>query len=104
MNIMRTHVDITERILGGSVDSDVTRIALRHHEKVDGSGYPKGITGKDMTLDEEIVAVSDIASALLGTRSYKEAFSKERDSLNYSGNGKGRKAKSGDYIRHTRKL
>ena len=78
MNIMRTHVDITERILGGSVDSDVTQIALRHHEKVDGSGYPKGITGKDMTLDEEIVAVSDIASALLGTRSYKEAFSKER--------------------------
>ena len=65
-------------ILGGSVDTDVTRIALRHHEKLDGSGYPKGITGKDMTLEEEIVAVSDIVSALLGTRSYKEAFSKER--------------------------
>ena len=78
MNIMKTHVDITERILGGSVDTDVTRIALRHHEKLDGSGYPKGITGKDMTLEEEIVAVSDIVSALLGTRSYKEAFSKER--------------------------
>lgn len=78
MNIMRTHVDITERILGDSVASDVSRIALRHHEKLDGSGYPRGIEGKDMTLEEEIVAASDIVSALLGTRSYKEAFSKER--------------------------
>lgn len=78
MNIMRTHVEITERILGDSVASDVARIALRHHEKIDGSGYPRGIEGKDMTLEEEIVAVSDIVSALLGTRSYKEAFSKER--------------------------
>ena len=78
MNIMRTHVDITEKILNGAAAEDVTRIALRHHEKIDGSGYPKGLTGKDMTLDEEIVAVSDIVSALIGTRSYKSAFSKER--------------------------
>lgn len=78
MNIMRTHVDITERILGESVASDVSRIALRHHEKLDGSGYPRGIEGKDITLEEEIVAASDIVSALLGTRCYKEAFSKER--------------------------
>lgn len=78
MNIMRTHVDITERILNGTAAEDVTRIALRHHEKIDGSGYPRGLTGEEMTLDEEIVAVSDIVSALIGTRSYKSAFSKDR--------------------------
>ncbi len=78
MNIMRTHVDITARILDGAAAENVTRIALRHHEKIDGSGYPLGLTGKEMTLDEEIVAVSDIVSALIGTRSYKNAFSKER--------------------------
>lgn len=78
MNIMRTHVDITERILNKAAAEDVTRIALRHHEKIDGSGYPRGLKGEDMTLDEEIVAVSDIVSALIGTRSYKSAFSKDR--------------------------
>lgn len=78
MNIMRTHVDITARILGGAAAENVTRIALRHHEKIDGSGYPLGLKGEDMTLDEEIVAVSDIVSALIGTRSYKAAFTRDR--------------------------
>lgn len=78
MNVMRTHVDITEKILGGTVAPDVARISLRHHEKRDGSGYPRGLKEEDMTMEEQIVAVSDIVSALLGTRSYKEAFSKER--------------------------
>lgn len=78
MGVMRTHVEITERILGGMVAEDVTNIALRHHEKMDGSGYPKGLLEQDMALEEQIVAVSDIVSALLGTRSYKEAYSKDR--------------------------
>lgn len=78
MAVMRTHVNITEKILGGSVAPDVAKIALRHHEKMDGSGYPLGLTGNETTLEEQILAVSDIISALLGTRSYKEAFSKDR--------------------------
>lgn len=78
MTIMRTHVDITEEILGGSIDSTVTKIAVRHHEKMDGSGYPRGLSGEETTLEEQVVAVSDIASALLGTRSYKEAYSRDR--------------------------
>lgn len=78
MGIMRTHVDITERILGGAIALDVTNIALRHHEKADGSGYPRGLKQDEMTLEEQIVAVSDIVSALVGTRSYKEAYPKDR--------------------------
>ena len=78
MRIMRTHVEITERILGGSVAEDVTNLALRHHEKIDGSGYPIGLKGEELTLEEQIVAVSDVVSALLGTRSYKDAYSSER--------------------------
>lgn len=78
MAVMRTHVDLTEKILGGTIDEEITRIALRHHEKLDGSGYPRGLTGDALTIEERIVAVSDIVSALLGTRSYKEAFSKEK--------------------------
>lgn len=78
MNIMRNHVTITEVILGTDVDETTKRIALRHHEKLDGSGYPRKLTGKDLTKGERIVAVADIVSALIGTRSYKEAYPRER--------------------------
>lgn len=78
MTIMRTHVDITEQILGGQIEEGITRIALRHHEKLDGSGYPRGLTENDLTPGERIVAVADIVSALSGVRSYKDSFSKER--------------------------
>ena len=78
MDIMRTHVNITEAILDGDVDTVTANIALRHHEKLDGSGYPRGLMEHQLTLEEQIVAIADIVSALLGTRSYKTSFSKER--------------------------
>lgn len=78
MTVMRTHVDMTEAIFGGEVDETVARIALRHHEKLDGSGYPRGLGAADLTVGERLVAVADIVSALCGTRSYKEAYPKER--------------------------
>lgn len=78
MKIMRTHVDITEEILAGTIDPAITRIAIRHHEKMDGSGYPRGLRAEEMTMEEQVVAVADIVSALIGTRSYKEAFSRDR--------------------------
>jgi HD-GYP domain-containing protein (c-di-GMP phosphodiesterase class II) len=76
MKIMKAHVRITEMILEGVVDDDVLQIAVRHHEKLDGTGYHKGLTAKDLTLPQQIIAVADILSALYGKRSYKEAFSK----------------------------
>ncbi|MEG0765455.1 MAG: HD domain-containing protein [Pseudoflavonifractor sp.] len=78
MEIMRTHVALTEKILGDSVAEPVKRIALRHHEKLDGSGYPLGLRAEALTTEERVVAVADIVSALCGTRSYKEAYPKER--------------------------
>lgn len=78
MDIMRTHVDITEKIFGDEIDEGVKRLALRHHEKLDGSGYPRGLTAAELTKGERIVAIADIISALSGTRSYKEAFPKDK--------------------------
>ncbi len=78
MSIMKTHVLLTEDILSHSVEKTVADIALRHHEKLDGSGYPKGISGEKLTLSERIVAVADIVSALCGTRSYKHAYPKQK--------------------------
>ena len=78
MRIMRTHVDITEEIMGGEIEEEITRIALRHHEKLDGSGYPRGLRDEEMTMGEKIVAIADIVSALTGERSYKVAFDKKK--------------------------
>lgn len=78
MSIMKAHVRITEMILEGVVDDDVLQIAVRHHEKLDGSGYHKGLKAEDLTLAQQIIAVADILSALHGKRSYKDAFSKEK--------------------------
>lgn len=78
MKIMRTHVEITEEIIRGCAQESVIEIAVRHHEKLNGRGYPRRLSAKDLSIEERIVAVSDIVSALCKTRSYKEAFPKEK--------------------------
>ncbi|MEG0378455.1 MAG: HD domain-containing protein, partial [Eubacterium sp.] len=78
MNIMRTHVEITEEILCGIVAEDICKLAVRHHECPDGSGYPRGLSGESLTEEQRIIAVADVLSALRGKRSYKDTFSKEK--------------------------
>jgi len=78
MTIMRTHVGYTKEIFGGSIDEAVERIALRHHEKLNGTGYPDGLFAKDLSNEERLVAIADIISALTGTRSYKESYPLEK--------------------------
>ncbi len=53
-------------------------IALSHHEKWDGSGYPKGLAGENIPLWGRICAVADVFDALTSKRPYKEAFSNEK--------------------------
>ena len=72
--IMKSHVMITEDILKGYVSDEILQIAIRHHETLDGSGYPRGLSGAELTLPQRIVAVGDIVSALSEERSYKQAF------------------------------
>ena len=78
MEVMKTHILLTGNIIRGHVNDNVYKIAMRHHEKINGKGYPYGIEDEEMTLAEKIVAVADIYSALSGTRSYKEKFEKEK--------------------------
>lgn len=78
MAIMRTHVDITKKIFDNDVPETIRQIALRHHEKLNGSGYPRGLGAEALSVGDRIVALADIVSALAGTRSYKEAYGKER--------------------------
>jgi putative two-component system response regulator len=76
--VMRTHSRIGHQILSGS-GSRVLRvsaeIALTHHERWDGSGYPEGLKGDAIPLCGRIAAVADVFDALMHRRPYKEAWS-----------------------------
>ena len=54
------------------IDDEIKSVVLCHHEREDGSGYPYGITGKDIGLYSKIIAVSDFYDALTSRRAYKE--------------------------------
>lgn len=54
------------------------QIATGHHEKWDGSGYPKGLKGQEIPISARLMAVADVYDALISHRIYKEGFSQER--------------------------
>ncbi len=54
------------------------RIALGHHERYDGKGYPSGLDGDHIPLSARIIAVADVYDALTSVRPYKEAWKSER--------------------------
>jgi HD-GYP domain-containing protein (c-di-GMP phosphodiesterase class II) len=56
----------------------VRQLVLDHHERLDGSGYPRGLSGPSITLDARILAVCDVYDALISTRVYRDAFSHEQ--------------------------
>ena len=74
MEIMKKHVEYTEELLSGVFPEDIVRIAVRHHEKLNGSGYPHRLKAEDLSIEDRILAVADIFSALIGKRSYKDAY------------------------------
>lgn len=85
--VMKSHVakgmEIIERVIGkGGIsqfpDSEVLRnIVLGHHELLDGSGYPNGLKGDQVTLEARVVAVADVFDALTSPRPYKQEWSNE---------------------------
>jgi two-component system, response regulator RpfG len=78
--VMRDHPRMGYDILKGSPSKYLSMgaiIALGHHEKFDGSGYPNGLHGEDIPLVARIVAVADVFDALVSERPYKKAWALE---------------------------
>lgn len=89
---MKRHTVIGAKILEGSKAEYISiaeTIALCHHEKWDGSGYPNGLKGKDIPITARIAAIADVFDALVSKRPYKEPFGAER-ALAIIDEGKGR--------------
>ena len=75
--VMVTHTLIGARILSGGSSEVVTlaeRIALSHHERWDGTGYPHRLRKEQIPIEARIVAAADVLDALLHSRSYREAW------------------------------
>ena len=75
--IMQTHVTIGAEILSGGESELMVMaksIALSHHEKWDGTGYPAGLSGKNIPIEGRICALCDVFDALTSERPYKKAW------------------------------
>lgn len=76
MSIIEHHPIESVRMLGGDPQANhlVRQFIVQHHERVDGKGYPVGISGKDLLLGSRILAIVDSFHAMIGRRPYRSAM------------------------------
>ena len=79
--VLRNHPDLGARILNVETSPVIqlaAKIALTHHERWDGTGYPLGLAGEDIPIEGRITAVADVFDALSSARPYKQPFPREK--------------------------
>lgn len=90
--IMQSHATIGAEIIGEHPSGMLAlarNIALTHHEKWDGSGYPNGLAGEQIPLEGRITAIADVFDALTSVRPYKKAWTEE-DAIDFLVKQKGK--------------
>ena len=74
-DIVKTHSKLSYKMLKKiSFSYPVSTIVLQHHERENGSGYPNNLKSEDITIEAKILAVADVAAAMLAYRPYRPAF------------------------------
>jgi putative nucleotidyltransferase with HDIG domain len=75
LELLKSHAKRSCEILS-NVDFPwpIKEMVIQHHERMDGSGYPEGISGDDICIGARILAVSDIADAMMNARPYRKAL------------------------------
>ena len=79
LNLIKTHVQGSYDILQDiEFSQPVALMALQHHERLDGSGYPNGLKGDEILLEAKILAVADVIEAMCSHRPYRPALSMDK--------------------------
>jgi putative nucleotidyltransferase with HDIG domain len=78
--IVKEHPERGSELLAelGGFEEPVRRLVLDHHERLDRSGYPRGLGGKELDISTRILAVCDVYDALVSARAYRPAWSQEQ--------------------------
>ena len=72
---VRRHAELSEQILARiSAFADLSKVAGAHHERLDGKGYPRGLSGDEIDLDTRIISTADVFDALTADRPYRAAM------------------------------
>ena len=77
-DVIKLHCEVAGKILC-TIDFPwpVPEIVVQHHERIDGTGYPAGLTGKDLLLESRIIQVADVIEAMTSHRPYRPALGRE---------------------------
>lgn len=72
---MKKHPEASWRILSSSLEySEIARYIYEHHEKLDGSGYPRGLKGDEISVEARIIAIADAYDAMTSDRTYRKGL------------------------------
>jgi HD-GYP domain-containing protein (c-di-GMP phosphodiesterase class II) len=73
--LIKAHAQVGYGILDGGIDFPwpVAEIVFQHHERIDGSGYPQGLSGEEILLEARILSVADVVEAMASHRPYRPA-------------------------------
>jgi putative nucleotidyltransferase with HDIG domain len=78
-DMVKTHPEVGHNILKKiNFSHPVARIVHQHHERLDGSGYPQGISGDEILLEARIIAVADVVEAMASHRPYRPSVGLEK--------------------------
>ena len=75
---IRLHVNAAEKVLGNMLREDVLSIVLGHHERGDGSGYPRRLRAQQMVQEQKVLQVADSVTGMTGERPYRKPLGKEK--------------------------